>query len=264
MVSKIFLDSRHRTSGTTEDFEFSLPESINFPGGTKVFVDEACIPATWYTIDYNNHHFYFVYMLSGVKTVSKVTLTHRFYTATQLATEIQAAMGFPDGNNPVVSYLVNHNTLHFSMQNNFYIPSDEQLESWGREGVVNVPLDHRSCNSILEHELGPITPFVNLVLTNNTFETPGVDVNRFHSIYIHSSLADNQSINSRGIRTNILKKVSVNVSHGEKVFGSLSNSYDWCDVSNTSARSLRFSLRDRDGGIISLQGHSWSLSIIFE
>lgn len=263
MVSKIFIDSRHRSSGSAEDFEVSLQESINFPSRTKAFIDEACIPASWFTIDDKNDKFYFVYMLNGVKTLAKVTLVHRFYTATQLAAAIEFAMGFPDGHTPSVSYLVDRHVLFFSMQDHFYIPNNEQLEAWGRAGVPNVLVDHKSCNSILEHELGPTTPFDQLVLDKDTWESPGVDVNRFHSIFIHSSLADNQTI-MNGKRTSILKKVSVNASHGEKIFGSMSNSHDWCDVSNTSARTLRFTLKDREGRLINLQGHSWSLSVVFD
>lgn len=263
-VSKIFIDSRHRSSGSPQDFEVSLPESVNFPAGTKAFIDEAYIPASWYTIDESNEAFYFVYMLNGVKTVERTTLVNRFYTATQLAEELKIAMGHPNDNYPDVVYLASRNVLFFSMQENFYIPNNADLEAWAREGVPNVPFDHKSCNGILEHENGVATSFEYLTLTRNVWESPGLDVIRFHSVFIHSSLADNQTIDSRGRRTNILKKVSVNASHGEKIFASTSNSHDWCDVSNTSIRTLRFSLRDRDGNLIDLQGHSWSLSIVFD
>ena len=150
------------------------------------------------------------------------------------------------------------------MQEYFYIPNDTELELWARAGVPNVPLDHKSCNGILENETGTLTPFDQLVLSYDAWESPGLDVNRFHSIFIHSSLADSQTIDSRGRRTNVLKKISVNASNGEKVFASMSTSHDWCDVSNTSVRTLQFSLRDRDGNLVNLQGHSWSVSVVFD
>ena len=104
----------------------------------------------------------------------------------------------------------------------------------------------------------------NTSLSSTSWLSPSVDVTRYHSVFIHSSLADGQTIDANMQRTNVLKKVSVQIPPGSKIYDSLATSHDYANVSGSSARLLSFSLRDKNGSLINLQGSSWSLSIVFD
>jgi len=54
-IKKIYVDTRHKTSDriSTSDFSIVLPETINLPEGAVCYVDDVCIPYTWYTITDN-------------------------------------------------------------------------------------------------------------------------------------------------------------------------------------------------------------------
>ncbi len=57
-IKKIYVDTRHKTpdSISTSDFTIVLPETVTLPEGAVVYVDDVCIPYSWYTItdDFND------------------------------------------------------------------------------------------------------------------------------------------------------------------------------------------------------------------
>ena len=143
----------------------------------------------------------------------------------------------------------------------FHIVSEEQLQTYATEGHYT----GASCNSIFEHLTGGGgVSLANTSLSSTSWLSPSVDVTRYHSVFIHSSIADGQTIDATMQRTNVLKKVRVTVPSGSKIYDSLATSHDYADVSGSSVRLLLFSLRDKNGSLINLQGSSWSLSIVLD
>ena len=56
-IKKVYIDSRYKTndSVSNSDFKFELKEAPDLPDNTVCYIDDICIPHTWYTIeDYNN------------------------------------------------------------------------------------------------------------------------------------------------------------------------------------------------------------------
>jgi len=262
MITKLYVDSRHGR-GPSNDFSINLPESLSFPKRTIARVSEAIIPNSWYTIDEANDGLYVVHEDNAVPRIRKAYLEHQHYTATQLTTAIQTALVPLLGLNVVAHYDQSVNKIVITNPDVFYIPSEEQLESLAVTGWIDPRL--RSCNYILENLTGGQgVPLSSTQFMTTQWRSPGVDISRFHSVYIHSSLADNQVINVNMQRTNILKRVSVSSAPGEKIFDSLSNSHDYSNVSEMNVRHITFSLRDREGNLINLQDQSWSLSIVFD
>ena len=47
---KIMIDSRFRTSGSSSDFIFDLPEVLSLPPNTIAYVGDVTIPCSWYIV----------------------------------------------------------------------------------------------------------------------------------------------------------------------------------------------------------------------
>ena len=54
-IKKIYVDTRHKTpeSISSSDFTIVLPETIRLPDGAVCYVDDVCIPYSWYTVTDN-------------------------------------------------------------------------------------------------------------------------------------------------------------------------------------------------------------------
>ena len=54
---KVYVDSRYKTSDSesNSDFKFEINEALDLPDNTYCYIDDICIPHTWYTVeDFNN------------------------------------------------------------------------------------------------------------------------------------------------------------------------------------------------------------------
>ena len=54
---KVYVDSRYKTSDSVSnsDFKFEINEALDLPDNTYCYIDDICIPHTWYTVeDFNN------------------------------------------------------------------------------------------------------------------------------------------------------------------------------------------------------------------
>jgi hypothetical protein len=75
-----------------------------------------------------------------------------------------------------------------------------------------------------------------------------VDLNRVHSLYIHSnSFAAYNSLGPRGVRT-IVAKVPVNVGYGQLVtYSSLASEHDYIESGVSAISSIQLELRETAG-----------------
>ena len=121
-VKKIYIDSRYRTSDSlsTSSFKFPLARTLYFPKNTVLYIEDVCIPHTWYTIEaVFNDRLYMRYRLNALTSTQLAngtdtliiavdgmglheypdmngwvdvyfTLTAGIYNATTLAAELQA------------------------------------------------------------------------------------------------------------------------------------------------------------------------------
>jgi hypothetical protein len=57
-IRKIYIDSRFKSSDSESDsnFKIDLPVSMLMPPNTGFYVDDVCIPVSWYTIDSNRNN----------------------------------------------------------------------------------------------------------------------------------------------------------------------------------------------------------------
>ena len=86
-VKKIYIDSTFRTADSlsSSSFKFQLNRNLYFPKNTVFYVEDVCIPNTWYTVDKDfNDKLYILYDL----TTHVLTLAPNQHTASTLASEI--------------------------------------------------------------------------------------------------------------------------------------------------------------------------------
>ena len=89
-IKKIYIDSRFKTSDSAShsDFKIDLPISFLMPEDTGFYIDDVCIPHTWYPISERNNLVAFTY--SNTDYFAYVTPGN--YTTTDLGVAITTAM----------------------------------------------------------------------------------------------------------------------------------------------------------------------------
>ena len=55
-IKKIYIDTRQKTvdSASDSDFSIDLPTTYLMPDDTGFYVEDVCLPISWYTIEYLN------------------------------------------------------------------------------------------------------------------------------------------------------------------------------------------------------------------
>ena len=91
---KIYIDTKYKTkdSVSNSDFKIELPETVLLPEKCKAYLDEICIPHSFYTIEAGiNDKFY----LHASTTAANppldywiITIPSKTYTGADLATEL--------------------------------------------------------------------------------------------------------------------------------------------------------------------------------
>ena len=63
-IKKIYVDSRFKTSPTEShsDFHIELPMTLLMPEDTGFYIEDVCIPHTWYPVNANNNYLQFNYL----------------------------------------------------------------------------------------------------------------------------------------------------------------------------------------------------------
>ena len=92
-IRKIYIDSRHRSSGTPSDFNFQLAQSIEVPENTIAYVDAVQVANTFETIQTGyNQKVYLREYHGGTNSDRIATLPAGNYDGISLATALAAAL----------------------------------------------------------------------------------------------------------------------------------------------------------------------------
>ena len=90
-IKKIYIDTRFKSSDSVShsDFHIDLPTTFLMPEDTGFYIDDVCIPHSFYTIETNvNDQLQYVYNNS----TRTVTIPEGYYNITTLATAIADGM----------------------------------------------------------------------------------------------------------------------------------------------------------------------------
>ena len=268
-IKKVYIDSRYKTndSVSNSDFKFEIKEALDLPDNTVCFIDDICIPHTWYTIENYNNKLYIETTNNSVATHTVITIPNGNYTATSLASTLTNSLqtrfpehGFSCGYNSNVGTIkiTNSTNSEFRILTDATVVSLQGIDWY--DGFNNI-------YSVITNNLQTINEvFRNSVQypSGTSYESGFIDLLNVHNIYIHSPNIGNY--NSMGVRgeNTIIKKVPVSSSFGYLIIDSVVTQHDKIDVSRQLIKTMEFSFRNVHGDIIDLHGGHVSLSLVFQ
>ena len=178
-IKKIYIDIRFMSSDSesSSNFKVDLPTTVTLPEDTVFYIDDICIPHSWYTIDEErNNKFYFkIGSTSYVKTVpsgnySTITLNAILVALMNSVQNTHAANTNISGNTVGIStstttsnqsYIVD--AVQYTNALTFEILTDNQIKS------LNYPAPVQSINNYLNNNVSKVnnnaspyvSPYVN-------------------------------------------------------------------------------------------------------
>jgi len=272
-IKKIYVDTRHKTpdSISTSDFTIVLPETVTLLEGAVCYVDDICIPYSWYTITdnfndkiyvwindtINNSYAYYIFKIEqGV--YSGYTLTDKISIAFQAITQAIFTVTYFNSRNEL-QITCNYGNITFKILTPLDLATKLNGAWLGPDYDVN-----NTChmNEVLRNMDGVSKTYYNL--NQNQYKSGYLGLHPVRNIYmVSSNLGNYNSMGSSGER-NILKKIPVIANPGELIFDKVTSSSDYIDVSRQSLRTLKFQLKDSLGNVINLHGANMSFSLVFE
>jgi hypothetical protein len=264
-IKKIYVDTRHKTpdSRSNSDFTVQLPETFHMPENAIFYVDDICIPYSWYTIETDtNDCLYLLVSQNSVIHCFRLQLPDGVYSGYSLAIAIKAKL-LPVVGNFNCEYLSVTNTIKITCDVGVYFKvltlSDLKTQVGGTwNGVsydVNQPHD---INDILRN-VDSVSPWY-----YNIYDSGYLDLHPIRNIYLQSSNMGNFNTLGANGESNIIKKIPVTCNAGELIYDSIKSSIDYLDCSKQTLRTLSFQLKDVYGSVINLHNAQVSFSLIFD
>jgi hypothetical protein len=210
-----------------------------------------------------NDRIYFLMRHNEVTNAFVHTLQFGNYTGESLATEVGRILRLVDPN-VVVSFIKSQGRLQIIMSSGhaLKILSDEELanptfksqwQTYNPNGDYDIN-DPRSCNEVLKTTIKPL---------DVAFTSELLQLQPFHTCYLHSNLTTFDSMDAAG-RRSIIARIPISVAfgyvnHWEGALESL-----WFDVSEMTFRNLQFSLQTARGRSLNLHGTHMSIHLVFD
>ena len=215
-IKKIYIDSRFKSSDSAShsDFKIDLPISFLMPEDTGFYIDDVCIPHTWYPISernnviafkYNSTPVLYAYVPPGAYSTSNLGLA--------IAVALNAALSFAlITSNPFESsYDSLTNKLTFKLVAAAKIGSVFQMLTDVEFKVASPTLVVRSMNTTLKNFA--LKPF-----DSSNDVTGYIDIYPMRNIYMTASGLGNFNTMIVAGDRNIVKKIPVNAPHGDVIF----------------------------------------------
>ena len=277
---KIYIDTKYKTkdSVSSSDFKIELPETVLLPEKCKAYLDEICIPHSFYTIEAGiNDKFYLHTSTTATNPPLDYwifTIPSNIYTAADLATELQTQVntalgGGGYGGTIGVSYGPSTQSIEITTTYSHILfrvltESDIATKLQGSWNTLQSPYDEND-PADLNGEILKLTegssPYYNIA---NSFTSNFVNLNSIRNLYITSSnLGNYNSIGANSERT-IIKKVPVDADFNHMIFNNQITGLDYIDVSKQTLKTINFKIQTVDGKTVPLHGAHVSFSIIFD
>ena len=266
-IKKIYIDTRFMSSDSesSSNFKVDLPTTVTLPEDTVFYIDDICIPHSWYIIDEErNNKFYFkIGSTSYVKTVpsgnySTITFNAILVALMNSVQNTHTANTNIPGNTIGIttsttsanqSYIVD--AVQYTNALTFEILTDKQAIS------LNYPQPVQSINNYLNNNISKINTYA------SEYVSPYVNLNPIRNLYITSGNFGGYNTMSISGERGIVKKVPVRANFNEMIYDDAVLGIDYLDCSRQSLSRLEFQLKDVYGNYINLHGNHWSCSIIF-
>ena len=266
-IKKIYIDTRFMSSDSesSSNFKVDLPTTVTLPEDTVFYIDDICIPHSWYTIDEErNNKFYFkIGSTSYVKTVpsgnySTIPLNAILVALMNSVQNTHTANTNIPGNTIGISTSTTSSNqsyivvaVQYTNALTFEILTDNQVKS------LNYPEPVQSINNYLNNNVPKINTYA------SEYVSPYVNLNPIRNLYITSGNFGGYNTMSISGERGIVKKVPVRANFNEMIYDDAVLGIDYLDCSRQSLSRLEFQLKDVYGNYINLHGNHWSCSIIF-
>ncbi len=280
-IRKLYVDSRFRSSGTTDDFEMQLEQSIQLPANAHCYLSEWTGVVSWETVNASNCNLYIGENVGTVTTHRIVQLPLGAHDSESLRQVVQDSLnaGRPTGlgtysvlrsssagSSAAAASLGSAAYRYYTVtvsSGSFCIISDSLLESDGWYTGVWKPGGGAPYNTKRIKSTNELFQFADQLLFQSSHVSKFVDLRSKHSIFLHSSLGNNDSIGPNGLRS-ILGKIPIDGAYGSIIHYEHGGSpFDMTSVGPTNLFRIRFFLRDARNNKVSLQGGHWSGTIVF-
>ena len=62
-INKLYIDTKYKSAGSVSNYNFKvdLPQSLTFPENTAFYIDDVCIPHSWFVIEENLNGKLYIY-----------------------------------------------------------------------------------------------------------------------------------------------------------------------------------------------------------
>ena len=281
---KIYIDTKYKTkdSVSNSDFKIELPETVLLPEKCKAYLDEICIPHSFYTIEAGINDKFYIHTSNTNTNVNLrpmeyyvITIPSKTYTGASLATSMSNKLidilagtaGYANG--LVATYVadtqsITIHTTYADMTFKVLTESDIATKMNGDWNGLNGDYDPKDASD-LNGEIFKLTegnsPYYNY---NNAFASNFVNLNSIRNLYITSSnLGNYNSIGANSERT-IIKKVPVDADFNHMIFNNQITGLDYIDVSKQTLKTINFRIVTVDGKTVPLHGAHVSFSLIFD
>ena len=264
-IKKIYIDSRQKTVDSASDSEFSidLPTTYLMPDDTGFYVEDVCLPVSWYTIEANKNDIMF-FDFEGI--LRQAIIKEGNYTTQEFAaalnTALIAALNPPPvlGVNPfAVTYYKPTNAITiqwnpvyvattgsgYTTGKLFYIPTDYELTFRGATQQAK----RRSMNTLLKN----FTQYQSYT-KGKPFYSGYVDMAPLRNVYLSCTGLGNFTTTSLTGDQNIINKIPINGQPGSIIYDSTQTGVDHLDCSRQTLSRISFQLKNNYGQIINLHG----------
>ena len=265
VYKKIFVDSKYRlpNSKSSSDFSIELNENVELPEGTRMYITDISIPATFKTTENNFYEYIYVMIFDNSDVFVKnfrIYLGNKIYFSEQLCFDIHAGLNtntedLNAGGIFNYAYSSATRTVEFSIKDGLNykvkIPTDEELSNYVNNQWNTTQANYDSNNPLsINYLLSNYVPSNPLTVWTSSY----LNLVPFRYIFISSAtLSDYRYSAPTSYSSSIIKKVLVNSQLGGIINDHGANlSEDYIDVSNKNLKRLDFKITDERGVVMNL------------
>ena len=236
--------------GTRSNFSITFEQSLHFPAGTRVRVNDVRLINSFPTITTDNNY---LFVQQGT-VLHAIQLLTGYFNALDLVKMLGAAL------NPraiSVSYNTNQNNITFSALTPFTIMTDDQLAQFAGPWPIPTsdPLHPKSVNGLLRNLVdGPPA---------TTYVVPCVLVNPHDTIYLRCRHLSSSHIYTAFAAHDVLCVINVDQSYGQLLTAQTPNLDSIKMGSAFSHKTMEFYITDRAGNPVDLQAGVLTFTLAF-
>ena len=254
-IKKIYIDTRFKApdSRSDTDFYIDLPTTLLMPEDTGFYIDDVCIPHTWYTVEEGrNDQFHFSFMTGD----ATATVPPGIYEVAGLGTAIAKAISdrVQKADAVVSTYNKLYESITISLTNTaerFNIWTDAELTTGSKTEVLS-----RSINTLIKN-------YVSKPNDNTPWTSGYIDMIPMRNVYLNCSGLGNFNTMTLNGNRNVVKKIPVNANAGDMIFDQTVTGMDYLDCSSQTLSRIYFRLTDAFGNTVDLHGNHFTFSIVF-